>query len=213
MSGPRQRWSRHTAPGALAQYVPSGVRVSGMPSPGAGEPWHRARQVFETLVSAGVRYGDEPTTSEPGRQVIRAAGEVLGGPRHGTCLDLAVLCAGLCLDAGLHPVVAVLDPVRVGDPGHAVVLIWLGGGWVGRPAVGYPYEGHEHGAWPALPAAPIVPIDRELLVRSGADRPGDWVAVDVSVAANGYQGRPAVPADTAACHSAAVPAATAGRPW
>lgn len=59
---------------------------------------------------------------------VPAPSEVLWSPRHGTCLDLAVVLAAACMTAGLHPVV-LLRPAD-GDfeatpTGHALVAVCM----------------------------------------------------------------------------------------
>ncbi|MFL6118685.1 hypothetical protein [Actinophytocola sp.] len=53
--------------------------------------------------------------------------------RLANCVDLAVTFAGACLDAGVHPLIVVLDPVS-GGPAHAVVVTWAAGTWPGPGA-------------------------------------------------------------------------------
>ena len=61
-----------------------------------------------------------------GTQLIRPAEQVLWAPRHATCLDLAVVLAGACLTAGLHPVDRRPRPADgASGVGHSVVLVRL----------------------------------------------------------------------------------------
>ena len=202
MNPVRFRWRRDRA-GALAEFVPreiarlmpSALRAL-LPAPEDGDPLVRLEAVFTALAQAGIKYGNEPTTSEPGRQVIRPAREILAGPRNGTCLDLAVLFSGACLDAGLHPAVVVLDPAQPGDPPHAIALVWTGGGWPGRPDPGYPGLDADPDDDPASTADDLTALTRlppGLLarVKSVVDGPGDLVAVDSAWIAAGAPGAPA----------------------
>ncbi|HET8683897.1 MAG TPA: hypothetical protein VFM54_18810, partial [Micromonosporaceae bacterium] len=178
------RWARRDAPGSLLHYVQYGViprmlgGAGGMPATGDGlPPLDRLRVLYEAFAARGVRYADEPATSEAGRQAIRPPDQVLVTPRHGTCLDLCVTFAGACLDAGLHPMVVVLDPVRPGAVGHAVVVVWLGGqDWAGRAAGTYPLA-HEPAVHGSMPRAMLDEL------AAAVDEPGAFAAVDVSAAA------------------------------
>ncbi|HET8681286.1 MAG TPA: tetratricopeptide repeat protein [Micromonosporaceae bacterium] len=190
------RWARRDAPGSLLHYVQYGVipRMlggGGMPAAGDGRPpLDRLRLLYEAFAARRIRYADEPATSEPGRQAIRPPDQVLVTPRHGTCLDLCVTYAGACLDAGLHPMVVVLDPARPGAVGHAVVVVWLGGqDWAGRAADGYPLARKPavHGR---LPEAMLDEL------RAAAGESGAFAAVDVSAVATrrGRSGEESPPA-------------------
>ncbi|HSV66517.1 MAG TPA: hypothetical protein VLJ59_11500 [Mycobacteriales bacterium] len=175
-------WDRAVAPADLARYVQRGAVPRLLPAelardlPGPGEPdlLARVRRAYEVFARRGIAYVDEPTTSGPAGQVVRPLDQVLATPRQGTCLDLAVAFAGACLDAGLHPLIVIADSARRGRPAHAVVVVWLGGGWAGRPAAGYPLTGAVHDRPPA---------DLVGDVRAGPDAPGSFVAVDVARAA------------------------------
>src|SRR5512132_935439 len=117
------RWDRASAPGALVQYVQRGVVArllpadwaAQLPGPSGEPPLDRARRIYQVLADSGIQYVDEPSTSGPGRQAIRPPDQVLSRPRQGTCLDLAVVFAGACLDAALHPVLVIVDSARRGD--------------------------------------------------------------------------------------------------
>ncbi|MGL5827624.1 MAG: tetratricopeptide repeat protein [Nocardioides sp.] len=192
----RPRWDRTSSPAALAHYVPRDLarflpeRLAGvLPARGAGSVLPRAQQLFTVLAQAGIRYGHEPASSGPGRQVVREPGEVLAGPRHGTCLDLAVLYAGGCLDAGLHPVIVVLEPGTDAGPAHALVLLRADADWAGegpvRPDDDDPFAGvgNGHGVWVVVPEA------LRGRVRSGVLDAGTVLAVDVTLAALNAPGR------------------------
>ncbi|HEU0088346.1 MAG TPA: hypothetical protein VFQ77_11965 [Pseudonocardiaceae bacterium] len=175
------RWSRATAPGALAHYVHRDAiapllpreLAAKLPGPSAEPPMWRAQRIYQVFAQHPIHYVDEPTSSEPGRQAIRPPDQVFTGPRAATCLDLAVTFAGACLDAGLHPMIVILDSAR-GGPSHALVLVWLGGSWPGAPAPGYPWRVEVHHSPPG-----------ELVgqVRAGLNEPGAFLAIDVAAAA------------------------------
>ncbi|MGF1653958.1 MAG: hypothetical protein ACFCUP_11660 [Actinomycetales bacterium] len=185
----RRRWRRDIAPAWLAFLAPRGVHLDGLPATGQGDQWARVKAVFDSLAHAGVKYAIEPTTSAHDYQDVRDTDAVLGdrdGSGQGTCLDLAVVFAGLCLDAALHPVVAVLDDERSDGTSHAVVLVWLDGDWPGRPDHSYPHRHVPSGLWRSRPDDPPV------LLRPTAEGPGGWVAVDVSEATIGYPPDPSL---------------------
>ncbi|HET8683563.1 MAG TPA: hypothetical protein VFM54_17100 [Micromonosporaceae bacterium] len=173
-------WDRQLAPGSLAHYVHTGV-VTGLlsdPPPramgrsvGAED---RLRALYHAFRVQGVCYADEPYTASPGGQVVRPPDQVLKLPRHGNCLDLSVTFAGACLDAGLHPLIVVLDNARGEQPSHALVVVWLAGDWTGPGgrAAGGTYPLHQ-------PILQEPPRWRGGL-RAAADAAGAFVAVDVA---------------------------------
>ncbi|MGQ0777760.1 MAG: hypothetical protein ACT4NY_25690 [Pseudonocardiales bacterium] len=193
------RWARGAAAGALPQYVHRGAvapllpekLAAQLPGPSDEPPMQRARQIYEVLAQRGISYVHEPTSSEAGRQAIRPPDQVLTGPRQATCLDLAVTFCGACLDAGLHPLVVTLDSGR-GEPGHALVLVWLKGSWAGAPAGNYPWRTVVHEQPPAELTGQL---------RAAADQPGSFLAVDVTGATRA-SGAETTPWATAICRGA-----------
>ncbi|MFG2229143.1 hypothetical protein ACGFNX_03830 [Streptomyces sp. NPDC048723] len=184
MSTAWRRWASND-PRALIEYVqrrrqgestrgtPADLLGTSMPAPGVGPPMTRARSLYEAFAARGIQYADEPTTSDPGRQTVRPPDQVLSRPRHGTCLDLAVVFAGACLDAGLHPVIIVLAGTRPGDPAHALVAVWLDGNWSNRAHRDYRSDEHDPD-WTTLP-----PDFIDQLV-DDEDSPGAFLALDVT---------------------------------
>ncbi|WP_329529921.1 tetratricopeptide repeat protein [Streptomyces sp. NBC_01450] len=171
-------WERGTAPADLARYTQRGVvsrLLRAAPGPSAASVEHRARQLYEAFAERCISYAVAPSETARGRQRIRTPDEVLLRPGHGTCLDIAVAFASGCLDAGLHPLVAVLDPVAPGDASHAVVVLRLTDDPEDCPLTDVVYE---------VGAAPAVLIDR---LAAGEDEMGDFVAVDVALLAAGYR--------------------------
>jgi hypothetical protein len=172
------RWARAVAAGALPQYVHRGAvapllptePARRLPGPSDEPPMRRAERIYEVFAPHGIRSVHEPTSSETGRQAIRPPDQVLTGPRQATCLDMAVIFSGACLDAGLHPLVIALKAAR-GGPGHALVVVWLDGSWAGAPARNYPWTAVVHDRPPA-----------ELIgqLRAAADQPGSFLAIDVN---------------------------------
>jgi hypothetical protein len=179
-----RRWANNS-PDALIEYVqrkrgggvtrgaPADLLATSMPAPGAGPVTARARSLYEAFAARRIQYGDEPTTSDPGRQTIRPPDQVLSRPRHGTCLDLAVTFAGACLDAGIHPLIIVLAGVRPGDPGHALVAVWLAGDWSHRAHRRY-RDDEQQPDWRTLPP------DFLDQVADSEDAPGSYLAIDIT---------------------------------
>ncbi|WP_405908788.1 tetratricopeptide repeat protein [Streptomyces sp. NBC_00828] len=122
------RWSMEGEPAALAKYVlPDDVAaLVHLPGPPASSRIAQVRAVYEALAAAGITYSHEAPSDEPDRQVIRDPGEVLWSPKHATCLDLALILAGACLHAGLHPLILILDPPETGRAAHALLGVWVG---------------------------------------------------------------------------------------
>ncbi|GLZ02462.1 tetratricopeptide repeat protein [Actinoplanes sp. NBRC 103695] len=121
------RWSLAGEPAALAKYVQPDAVAAHLALPGASssDPAVRLAEVYRVLVAAGIRYAHEAPSDEPGRrQVIRTPEQVLWSPRHGTCLDLALVLAGAALVAGLHPIVIIIAPAG-GEAAHALVGFWM----------------------------------------------------------------------------------------
>ncbi|MBV9313844.1 MAG: hypothetical protein JO100_08895 [Pseudonocardia sp.] len=111
---------RAAHPRAVAQYV-------GIPDPAADtERSHRLTRLYEELAKRRIGYVLPPPEFAPGTQVIRPPEQVLGVPRHGTCLDLAVVLAAGCLRARLRPAIAVLTFPDGRGFEHAIVLVNLG---------------------------------------------------------------------------------------
>ncbi len=74
------------------------------------------RAIYDTLSTAGVRYAPEKYAPQAELQEIRAPEEILRAPGEGTCLDLALLVAGVCLGYELLPLIVVFDD-------HAIVAV------------------------------------------------------------------------------------------
>ena len=118
-------WSLAGEELALVRYVRPAEVARHVQLPGrSGESRvTRLRAVYAALAAKRIGYADAAPGAEPGMQVIRPVEQVLWAPRHATCLDLAVVFAGACLVAGLHPIVVILDPPSGIGVGHAVVLV------------------------------------------------------------------------------------------
>ncbi len=103
-------------PDDLARYVvPATLRDLSL---GRVEPHGdltvRVRRLFERLVAADIAYAHEPWTSS-GFQQIRDPHWMVRD-RWGTCLDLSLTFAAMCLEAGVRPLVAI-------NEGHAFVVV------------------------------------------------------------------------------------------
>jgi hypothetical protein len=76
------------------------------------------RGSYEALCDLELRYVHEPPHHHPERQVLRDPRTIRLGAQEGTCIDLALLFAGLCLGIGLVPLVVIIE-------GHALVAVSL----------------------------------------------------------------------------------------
>ncbi|SHI99904.1 hypothetical protein SAMN02745244_01509, partial [Tessaracoccus bendigoensis DSM 12906] len=180
-------WDRASAPEQLADYVlpdvvrrllPAGL-AQRLPGPGdGGTAQEKAQGVYEVLAAAGIRYVHEPTISPRGGQALRPPDQVLARTRQGTCIDLALVFAGACLDAGLWPMVVVVDS-KSAAPAHAVVVLWLGGRWSLAGGEEGPFGEELFTSPPALDSG----ISVLEALRSGVDGSGAFVAVDVEALA------------------------------
>ncbi len=128
-------WNRRQDPHGLLRYVQVGAAASLLPGlPTRAEDRGEGTlaltvAIFNAFTAAGIRYADEPVGSGDGWQEIRSPSAVLAPPRLANCVDLAVTFAGACLDAGVHPLVLLLE--TDGRPAHVLVVAWMGGGWTG----------------------------------------------------------------------------------
>ena len=79
--------------------------------------WEQVAAIYKAVAELGLRYIVPPASFESTGQKVRGPGEILTG-RLATCLDLALLFAASCEQAGLHPLVLVHE-------GHAYAGCWL----------------------------------------------------------------------------------------
>lgn len=144
-----------------------------------------ARKLYQSMASAGLTYGLE--TWSPGRvgQRIRDARRVRSDK--GTCLDLTVLFAAMCVQAQLRPILALAQ----GDAGnHAFVIVDLRA----------PLNDVD-----GLPGVFLPTLDRGVYRLSlGATLPGDLRAIDVTAAAADQSGRGNASFDDACARGAAA---------
>ncbi len=161
------RWVLEDEPLALARYVlPDQVaRQVPLPGPSGESRLARLRTVYEAIAGLKIGYAYDAPTDEAGRQVIRPPDQVLWAPRHATCLDLALILAGGCLTAGLHPAVVILaHPDRPGSM-HALLLVRLDHDTEPAPGPG--------AVWPTPPVGLLAALQR---LANGP--PGKVVALD-----------------------------------
>lgn len=119
-------WSIETNPGGLAAYVRPEIVAPLLPQVPAATTESiltRARHTYELIAERQVGYAFEPALTATGAQLIRTPQEVLWAPRHGTCLDLALIYSGALLTAGLISAVIILEPDSPELPRHALVAI------------------------------------------------------------------------------------------
>ncbi|MEU4508435.1 hypothetical protein AB0G05_02970, partial [Nonomuraea wenchangensis] len=175
------RWSQDDMAGLLPAYVQRGVvgKILGEdgPAPGSGTRLDRARALYEAFARRNIRYAHEDTTSDAAGQVIRPPDEVLLFHRHATCLDIAVTYAGGCLDSGLHPIIVIAEPATAAGAFHAFVIVWLGGEYE-RPVSSYP-----------LLSLVQQTVPDEVATGLFRATNGTFLAIDVTGAAHGYEGR------------------------
>ena len=172
----RPMWNRHRDPGRLLQYVQTGTAASlltDLPSRAGGRdgPAARVGIVFEQFGRVAIRYDDEPLGSAEGWQRIRSPSEVLEAPRRANCVDIAVTFAGACLDAGVHPLIVLVE-TATGERAHALVAVWLEQAWPGIGA---------HRAYRDLDHDDAQAWLRT--VRRSLDAAGSWLPLDVAVLA------------------------------
>ncbi len=165
-------WALGGEPLALVRYVrPKEVARHVKLPGGSGESrLTRLRAVYAALAEKKIGYAYAAPGAEAGRQVIRPPEQVLWAPRHATCLDLAVVLAGACLTAELHPIIVVLDPPG-GGVAHAMVLVRLDHDL--RPRSDGLFE---LDVWPQVPADLLDELQPRIDDPDGPD--GDLVAVD-----------------------------------
>ncbi|MFV0259022.1 MAG: hypothetical protein ACK5PP_11305, partial [Acidimicrobiales bacterium] len=182
----RDRERRMAGRSDVADLLPDGST----PGRGALGAPARAERCYRALVKAGVVYDHEkpPADGDHTHQPVRTPYEVLVAPRHGTCLDLALVFAAAAASADLDPHLLLTDNPAGGV--HALILVRAGGD---EPAPSGPEEAAER-------------------VRSGPTEPGDWMAVDVSVAAHDYGQAGREPVDWPDAVAAGYRIAT-GRAW
>ena len=109
-----REWSRYDEMGLALHVTPeAGSGISLSLDRKAKEKTAEGRRaivqdIYETLVTKGIRYASEPYHPSDALQRIRTA-EAIFDDREGTCLDLAVLFCGICLHFDLLPYLIVFE--------------------------------------------------------------------------------------------------------
>jgi hypothetical protein len=144
-----------------------------------GERRELLEAIYAALLKSDIRYARELFDPTLDVQLIRDPEVILKGAGDGTCLDLALFFAGLCLGNELLPLVVVLD-------GHALVAVSLVDG---RRDAGNPRrrDADRDGSW----------VDEGLLksgetLRQLVDR-GDYLAIECTGFARSEEISPTVP--------------------
>lgn len=91
--------------------------LSGYQSKNPRRVYEIAAAVFGALQRLELTYINPPASFEDEGQRVRLPGQVLE-TRMATCLDIAILAAGCLEQAGLHPLLVLVD-------GHAITGVWL----------------------------------------------------------------------------------------
>jgi very-short-patch-repair endonuclease len=79
--------------------------------------WQQVSAIYQALAAERIRYISPPASFEETGQKVRFPTEVIG-QQFGTCLDLALLFAACCEQAGLHPLILM-------HHGHAYAGCWI----------------------------------------------------------------------------------------
>ena len=109
----------HTGSASLSGYQEGPERASRM-----------AAAVYEALRRRGIRYAGPPASFEQAGQKVRTTAQVLD-QRLGTCVDLVVTYAACLEQAGLHPLLWLVE-------GHALAGYLRDGGTLGQTVVTEP---------------------------------------------------------------------------
>lgn len=87
--------------------------------------WEQVAAIYRAIGELGIRYIVPPASFESSGQKVRLPSNILE-QRFGTCLDLALLFAACCEQAGLRPLVLIHE-------GHAYAGCWLEEGSMPEP--------------------------------------------------------------------------------
>lgn len=79
--------------------------------------WEQAAAIYRAIAELGIRYISPPASFETTGQKVRFPSDIVG-QRFATCLDLALLFAACCEQAGLHPLICIHEA-------HAYGGLWL----------------------------------------------------------------------------------------
>ena len=93
------------------------AQIDGYESRSRERVWEIASAVYTAIASLGLSYSVAPTSFERNGQKIRLPSQIISG-EVANCLDVSMLFASVLEQAGLNPMVALLE-------GHAMVGVWL----------------------------------------------------------------------------------------
>ena len=79
--------------------------------------WEQVAAIYKAIAELGLRYINPPASFENTGQKVRFPSDIVG-QRFGTCLELALLFAACCEQAGLYPIILMHE-------GHAYAGCWL----------------------------------------------------------------------------------------
>ena len=199
-------WSLAGEPLALLRYVQPAEVARHVQLPGrSGESrLARLRAVYAALQAKEIGYSYAAPGAEAGMQVMRPPEQVLWAPRHATCLDLAVVLAGACLTAELHPIIVVLEPPGDAGVAHSLVLVRLDRDLSPRQDGLFDLD-----VWQQPPADLLDELQHSL------DGPGDVVAIDpVGLAVSlGTESTPGLSVELAGAVVSGARHLTAGTGW
>jgi hypothetical protein len=155
------------------------------------------RAIYDAIAATGIRYVPEAYLPEAERQVIRSPDEVVG--REGTCLDLALVVAGVCLGYELLPVLVVFDDHAMvavstrfgrreqGDAGRGAELDWSRQG-KGRIAErGALQDRVDDGDYLAVECTGLARLDAAIAGPEGRGRVGGLLSFDEACRAGAEQ--------------------------
>src|SRR5258705_3939914 len=108
--------SRYVCPEAAGRFRVRGIVRYDLLA--RGRPQELLERIYDELLKSDVRYARELPDVKQDVQPVRPPEVILNGAGDATCLDLALLFAGLCLGNELLPLVVVLN-------GHALVAVSL----------------------------------------------------------------------------------------
>lgn len=92
-------------------------RINGYQDKNRKRAWEQLAAIHKAIAGLGIRYINPPASFESSGQKVRFPSEILS-QRFGTCLDLALLFAACCEQAGLRPFIFI-------HQGHAYGGCWL----------------------------------------------------------------------------------------
>lgn len=88
--------------------------------------WEQIAAIYKAVAELGIRYVVPPASFHHTGQKVRTVSDILA-QRFASCLDLSLLFAACCEQAGLHPLVLMHD-------GHAYAGCWLEEGTLPEPS-------------------------------------------------------------------------------